>query len=275
LPRIPLLLLAFVCAGLLSGCQHKLAPDAAAAAFFDQVSAGKYKEAYASSAFGFQAIQTEELFQANTRELGLLGATSLQLGTPEIQGKIARLTASVQTAKGEKLQLVVTLHEEFGAWRVYSVKSPRSPATGLSENRFTLVGRGGGFETGDTQPPPDDKTLRRLVRDSLLEFNRAIRERSFSDLYKTVSAAWQAEVTEKQLQRAFQGFIDQDIDISIVSAQEPIFDGPPQIGSDEVMAVSGHYATQPFQISFTLKFVYEAPRWKLFGLDVRLLKPYE
>ena len=202
--------------------------------------------------------------------MGLIGGKSVQLGSPTVDEKTAKLSAEVVSAKGEKLPFVVTMARENGVWRLYSLKSPRDKETGHSENRFSIsaTGRGNSFQEALNEPIPDQDATRRLVRDALLEFNRAIRARSFTDFYAFVSSAWQAQLTEKQLQKAFQGFIDNHVDISGIADLTPQFDFPPWLTSEGLLMVRGRYATQPFQVYFELKFIYELPSWKLFGIRI-------
>jgi hypothetical protein len=47
-------------------------------------------------------------------------------------------------------------------------------------------------------------------------------------------------------------------------------DGPPAINTEGVLVINGHFHTAPYQVYFSMKFMYELPRWKLFGLDVNL-----
>ena len=58
-----------------------------------------------------------------------------------------------------------------------------------------------------------------------------------------------------------------NIDIKSLS---PVFDKPPEINSDGVLILNGHYNTKPLAIHFLLQFIYEFPQWKLYGLEVQL-----
>jgi len=44
------------------------------------------------------------------------------------------------------------------------------------------------------------------------------------------------------------------------------------VNSDGLLILAGHYDGHPYRIQFALKYIYELPSWKLFGLDVNLLK---
>ncbi len=259
---------------LLGGC-HKSAPNPTPAAqqFFILVSSGKFAEAYEATTFSFRALQTETAFEANCRDLKLTSARSLDLGAPEIQGRSAKMTGDLQIADGTSLKLIVKLEEERGAWRVSAVTTPRSLETGESDNRFTKLGRRSEFGDPASLPMPDEKTLKHMTQTYLLAFNQAVRERSFADFYETVAEDWKKELTEKQLQRAFQGFIDRGLDITAISNEDPIFDTPPQINGKGYLVLQGHYNTKPNLVLFDLKFTYELPEWKLYGIDLKLVAP--
>ena len=264
--------LAFLTVLLVAGCGEKSEPATAARQFLEGIAAGKLKEAYDAAAFGFRAQQTLPSFETRAGEMALRTPLAPEIGAPVITGDTAKLDARVVSRAGAATPLVVTLHREAGAWRVYSLKSPRSLETGLSENRFTLVGQGTGFHDATSQPLPDAKSVRRLIQETMTMFSDALQQRSFAEFYENVSVAWQKDLTQKQLQRAFQDFIDKGVNLQPVATLDPILDGPAQMTSDGLLLVSGRFPTQPLEVHFAFRFIYELPAWKLFGIDVNLQK---
>lgn len=254
----------------LHGCAPKSDPLSAAKQFFQQIDAGQTAEAYQSAAFGFQAQQTEKIFAQTIREMGLDEIASAEWEAPEISGREARVSVSVRTKSARNLPFIVTLVEESRAWKVYALRSPKPEGAGRSENNFSLVGKGAAFSDALSRPVPEEKEIKRLIQETLLRFDEAIRQKSFADFYAGVSAAWQRQLTQGQLQRAFQPFIDREVDLSNIRDTEVVIDAPPTINTDGLLLVSGHYPTSPYKVVFALKFVYELPRWKLFGIDVNL-----
>jgi len=170
------------------------------------------------------------------------------------------------------IPLIVTLVKQSGDWRVFSLRSPPSQETGISENRFSLVGKAPSFADAVTKPMPPENEIRQLVRENLLHFNEAIMSKSFDAFYDSVSAHWQEQLTKGQLQRAFQPFIDRNISIANIANATPVFDEPSAVNSEGLLVVTGHYDTQPYRVQFAMRFFYELPAWKLFGLDVNLVK---
>lgn len=274
LPLLRLVCMAAAVSALIftSGCQRKQDPAAATRAFFEMVGKGETAKAYESSSMNFKSLQSQTAFETTSKELGLVGEKEVQTGAPafEPDGRTAKVDATITTASGQVGKVVVTLVEETGGWRVYAIRTPKSVDTGLSQNIFSLVGKTASFTEPSSQSVPDPKAIRRLVTDALLEFNQAIEGQSFSGFYDYVSAAWQAQLTEKQLQNAFQSFIDNKVDISEIKNLEPVIDKPPLVSTDGLLIVEGHYPTKPLTTYFSLKFVYELPRWRLFGIDVTL-----
>jgi hypothetical protein len=106
-------------------------------------------------------------------------------------------------------------------------------------------------------------------------FNNAIQQKSFGEFYGSVSSKWRSTLTEGQLQRAFQPFVDQGVNMGGAVKTDPIFDPPPQITTEGLLLVTGHYPSKPYQVVFSLKYIYELPNWKLFGIDVNLRKSPE
>jgi hypothetical protein len=163
--------------------------------------------------------------------------------------------------------------DERGEWRLYSIRTPRSIETGLSANLFGVVGKGGSFTEPLNQPMPGEKEIPAMTAEALLMFNAAIQQGSFDDFYDNVARAWQSQLTKGQLTRAFQGFIDKKVNIAGIRDVEVVFDEPPTLTTEGLLIARGRYPTSPYQVQFALKFIYELPKWKLFGLDVRLAAP--
>jgi hypothetical protein len=256
----------------LAGCEKRADPLTAAQTFFNEISTGHAEDAYGSATFAFQAQRSSTTFSAAVKDMGLVNAAGADWGKPERDGHTVTIPVKIKTHEGTEIPLIVTLIDQTGAWRIFSLKSPPSQDTGLSENRFSLVGKAPSFSDAVTKPMPPENEIRQLVRDNLLRFNEAIASRSFDAFYDSVATHWQDQLTKGQLQRAFQPFIDQKINLGGVANATPIFDEAPAISSEGLLVVTGHYENKPYRIQFAMRFYYELPTWKLFGLDVNILK---
>lgn len=256
----------------LAGCAKKADPLTAAQTFFNEIATGHAEDAYRNSSFAFQAQRSATVFEAAVKDMGLTDFASAEWDKPERDGHTATIRVKIKTHAGTEIPLIVTLIDQTGAWRVFSLKSPPSQETGLSENRFSLVGKVPSFADAVTKPMPPENEIRQLVRENLLRFNEAISSQSFDAFYASVATHWQDQLTKGQLQRAFQPFIDQKINLGGIANANPVFDEPPAINSEGLLVLNGHYETKPYRVQFSMRFYYELPAWKLFGLDVNILK---
>jgi hypothetical protein len=162
---------------------------------------------------------------------------------------------------------------ERGAWRVFTVRAPRSVETGIAANLFGTVGRGAGFTDSVNQPMPTDAELRQLVEAALLLFDEGVKAGGFDRLYDEISATWRDQVTKSKMKRAFQTFIDRKISVAHIQGQAATFSEPPAVTTEGLLTARGYYPGEPHQVLFGMKFMYEPPKWRLFGLDVSLAQP--
>lgn len=255
---------------LLAGCAKKSDPAAATRTFFELIAAGKAADAYESATESLKAQQNDKFFAQTVKELDLVNFASMTNETPEIDRNSAKLRLEMTTKTGKRMPLIVTLVDERGAWRVHTIRTPKSMETGISANLFGAAGKGTTF--GDTlnQPAPDAQEVNRLIETHLLMFDEAIQQGSFDEFYERVSRGWQKQLTKGQLTREFQPFIDKKISLAGIRGREPVMEEPVSVTTDGLVITKGYYDTRPFRVLFTLKFIYELPKWRLFGMDVSI-----
>ena len=254
----------------LAGCSKKADPTAAARTFFELIAAGKAAEAYESATYGFKAQQTDKFFEQTAKELDLVNFASMTSEAAEVERNSAKLKIEMTTKAGKKIPLLLTLVDERGAWRVHAIRSPKSTETGLSANLFGTVGKGTAFVDALNRPMPDAKEINKLIETHLLMFDEAVQEGSFDRFYGRVSRAWQGQLTKGQLTREFQPFIDKKVSLAAIRGKEPVLDAPATLTTDGLVIAKGYYDTKPLRVLFTLKFIYELPKWRLFGMDVSI-----
>lgn len=269
--RLAFLLAVVLCLGACG--RPKPDPLRAANDFFLMIGQGrleKVQQAYESTSFAFRAGTSFKNFEATARELGLTaGPVSCNWLKAEPQDRDIRLTGEVKSADGKGVPIIVRLTLERGEWRVFSLRNP--DRAGKKEiDRFSLVGKGEAFNTAASHEMPPLETVQKLTRDSLLLFNEAIQRQDFAEFYSKVSQEWQEQLTLGQLQRAFQPFIDNRVDISSIEKLQPLFDKAPQVQSDGILIVEGHYPSKPLAAFFRLRFAYNFPYWKLFGVELQV-----
>jgi hypothetical protein len=263
------------CAIALAGCSKKQDPATSAKVFLALIEAGRTQEAYEGAALGLKEQQTLRFFEQTCKELGLGEYASMTSTPPAFDRNTAKLNVEIVTKSGGKQTFIVTLVDERGAWRVFSIRTPKSPQTGVSRNLFGTVGKGPAFTDALSRPMPTEGEVRQLLEDALLMFNAGVQEGSFDNFFEQIARSWQDQVTKGQITRTFQPFIDKRVDISGIRGVQPVFEEPPTITTEGLLTVKGYYPTQPLRVLFMMRFLYELPRWKLFGLDVSLVMPEE
>jgi len=257
---------------LLAGCtKHPVHnPRKAATEFLQKIGESRFQEAYDNTAFAFRAQTNFRSFQATAKELGLnAGTVSCNWRSEEIKDRDVKLTGELMSANGTTVPVRLTLIEERGEWRVFALRTPRERGN-QEDDHFSLLGKGGSFNSSANHALPSPKILNDLTLSSLLLFNDAVLQRSFGEFYSKVSLAWQNQLTTTQLKQAFQPFIDAKVDLSDIQKLQPVFDTPPEITSEGILNIIGHYDTKPVRTFFSLKFIYEFPYWKLYGIEVKI-----
>jgi hypothetical protein len=257
----------------LAGCDdspYSDSPRHAGNEFFLEIGESHFQKAYDNTAFAFQAQTTFKNFEAITREMGLsAGTVSCNWTKEEAMDREVKLTGDITAANGATIPAILTVIRERGSWRVFSMHIP-----GQSGNKdadpFTLLGKGASFSQLANREIPSEAALNKLALDNLLLFNSAIQKRSFGEFYSKVALAWQAQLTETQLKQAFQPFIDGKVNISGIRTLTPVFDVPPEINTEGILLLKGHYDTTPYSTFFVLRFSYEFPFWKLYGVEVQI-----
>ena len=249
---------------------HRVPPPRQAAdEFFLEIGENRLQEAYDATAFSFQAQSSFKSFEATAKELGLTaGNLSCNWTKEATKGDDIKLTGEVMTASGTTVAVSVTFIQERGAWRVFSLLTPNQGGK-KEEDRFSLLGKGDAFTRSVNQEMPNAQKTQEILERSLTLFGNAIKTQDFREFYSKVSQAWQNQLTEKQLQNAFQPFIDAKADIDIKTLT-PVFDTPPAINSKGLLVLIGHYDTKPYVTTFNLRLIYEFPLWKLYGVEVQL-----
>ena len=281
------LISALLClAACLTSCNRVLPaetnPESAANAFFASVANGDTRSAYDSSAFGFQAAQSYEAFNSNAVALGLIHAQPPVWTRKEIGPDEAKFHATVVNKSGAQVGLSIVLTPDAGAWKLFSLNTDFGIYNTASDNPFTLVGKGTGFNDVYHQPIPTNPEIIDLIHQTMTQFNSAVQKGDFHDFYNSVSQQWKdgardtgqpaAGVTATMLKDHFQAFIDNKVDISPVLASTPVFDNPPIINPDGLLRMDGHFDGPAFRVNFSLEYAYELPKWKLFGINVNVTK---
>lgn len=213
---------------------------------------GKVTEAYAATATGYRAQQDEDSFTAAVKQLGLTNYSSVSWQSRKRTNQEGMAEGTVTTKDGGTMPVSIQVVQEGGQWKVVGV-------------------RYGGVELVTIKAPaplPAEAELRRMVTETLLDFNQAIQARDFTTFYGKLSDLWKKETTAEKLRTVFHEFVDQKVDIGGIKNSNPQFAPPPVVNDKRVLVVEGQYPTEPSRVRFKLQYIRESAAWKLTAISV-------
>lgn len=234
--------------------------------FLAVLGSGSTSAAYGMASSTLRSSQSEEAFAQAVKGFGLDGYQSASWSNRQVQNDRGTLEGTARTKAGGAVPLTLEMIKENGNWKVLSVKGPQAGArTGPVIEK----------EVEDTEAKPalavpDSAAAAQLALASLMGFNHAVQQKSFTAFHAGISKAWQEEITPEKLLEVFQPFIDAEIDIALIGKLEPVFASPPAANDDGVLVLEGHYPTTPNKVYFKLKYIDEDGVWRLFGINVNV-----
>jgi len=118
---------------------------------------------------------------------------------------------------------------------------------------------------------PEEAEMEEIVKATLLDFDKALKNEDFSNFYDNISEPWQKETSPRQLKRLFQKFIDGGADLSSIRGMDADFTKRPAVREQlgyEMLEVEGRFDTSPRPTTFELKYIAEGEDWKLSAISV-------
>lgn len=294
----------------IGGCGEKRTARDAAAELHGLLAAKKFDEAYRQTAQAFRFTRSATYFEARVRELGIDEVRSVEWGEPGQQGRLSTVRGLFTLKDGNKLALQLVFTQEDG-WRLMEARSEPESGKGVVEDVFAVASRTAdtlNARSMEILEPiaaamPSESQLRQMVEDTLLKFNEALRNGGdFTAFYEDASDRWkfrgrdpqelqrrdtdpmnnENRLTAAALSRAFEAAVKAGVDLSAIRGRKLILNAPPRITSDGVLNLAGNFDVSvaqtnmpgvPRKLEFSLEYVRELARWKLFGITVRVVAP--
>jgi hypothetical protein len=225
--------------------------------FLALLNQGKVAEAYASTAEGFRAQQDPASFAAAVEQLGLADHSAVSWTSRRITNQEGAAEGTLTTKRSGTRPIAFQLIWEGNRWAVAGVRYGGVDLTSIKAPTL----------------PPSEAEAERMVAEALLSFNQAVKAKDFTAFYARLSDVWKTETTPEKLQRTFQVFVDQGIDIGPIRDLKPEFAPPPAVNAKGTLVVAGRYPTRPSQVGFELRYAREQGGWKLSGITVNVGKP--
>lgn len=171
-----------------------------------------------------------------------------------INGGRGSLIGSVTTETGGVVPVTLNFVKGEDGWKIYSIQKP-SP----------------GFQDEITNveiPSPEEQV--ELVSKSMYVFAESVNAKSMERFRSHVSRLWQKQFTVEKFDEAFKSFYELGVDLTVLDNFSPQFSSTPSIDEFGVLVIAGSYPTEPKQVHFEQKYIYEGLDWKLMGFSVNI-----
>ena len=172
----------------------------------------------------------------------------------QISGGRGDLEGEVITETGGVVPLKLLFVKENGAWKIYGIQKP---AAGLQTE-----------QTSQNIPAKVDQET--LVKHSMRDFGVSVNRKDMTHFHSIVSKLWQQQFTPEKFNEAFGSMFDKGLDFTVLEDFEPIVEPVTELGDNGELILKGYFPTQPNQVDFEQKYIYERPDWKLIGFHVNV-----
>lgn len=222
--------------------------------FFLAIKDGDVETAYSHLSDDFKADTSQAELVAFMKSNRLSDFDESSWQSRSVSGGRGELEGSITTTSGGVVPVALDFVKGQGGWKIYSIRKPDS---GLQT------------ETAEVQIPSEEDQVR-LVRDAMHVFAVSVNERSMAKFHAHTSNLWQRQFSIEDFDEAFGTFYQLGADLTVLDNFTPRFDAPASLGDDGVLRIAGHYPTEPDQLHFEQKYIFEGLGWKLVGFSANI-----
>ena len=122
-----------------------------------------------------------------------------------------------------------------------------------------------------TAATPERAAARELALATTLRFGKAIDSRNLAGFRAATAEAFQQRFSLQTFEQAFNGFIDQKINVLTVAGMDPVLttlEGGPD---GESLRLAGYFPTLPSRLNFDYSYTRVCADWQLSGIDVKVV----
>ncbi len=118
-------------------------------------------------------------------------------------------------------------------------------------------------------PLPLDEESSRLAIETFRDFAWAVKNKNFEPFYQKTSQLWKTNMTAAGIAKAFQVFMDKQIDLTNNQSM-PVFSEKPAINSENRLLLKGYFPQSGPMPYFEFYYTYEHPHWALTSISVSI-----
>ncbi len=239
---------------ILASCAHMGGMENVADDFFGAVNKNDYYTAYDLTSDDFQSIISPEGLKKFLKRSHLIDAEKLKWTSSNADNGVGFLSGKIISAGGKEIKIRMAFVEQNDNLRILSI---------------TRESSGNVATAGKLAMPGIDKIVE-LTRATFNDFAEAVNTADFNNFHNNISRDWKQQTTAPSLQELFGEFIDKKIDLTVIEDAKLVFSENPFLTGDGILKLKGIFIAEPWDVHFTLDYVYEFPDWKLFSLSVEL-----
>lgn len=246
-------------------------PDAADK-FLSKIAANDYDGALALTTPDFRASTDRAALEAFARGNGIDGYKSASWSSRSIENSVGTLEGEITVADGGVIPMTIQLVKTDGEWRIQNLNKASAGATTApapaSKPEAPAAEEPAAAAEEPAAPGVDEQV--QLVATTLAAFAESVNANDFTSLHALGSSAFQEQLSPEKLQEAFAGFVEQEVDLTVLDGMTPAMDDSSGIDGNGVLRLKGGYATEPSRTSFELQYVEEDGEWRLIDIKVNV-----
>jgi hypothetical protein len=202
----------------------------------------------------FKASTDEAALREFLTKGALLKFKEANWSNRQISGGRGELEGEVITETGGIVPLKLMFVKENDAWKIYGIQKPTA---GLQTR-----------QTSQNIPAKTDQVA--LIKRSMSDFGVSVNRQNMKHFHSTVSQLWQKQFTPEKFKEAFGSMFGKGLDFTVLEGFEPVVEPVAELGENGELILEGYFPTQPNQVHFKQKFIYEGLDWKLIGFHVNV-----
>lgn len=205
---------------------------------------------YTSSSFK-ETVSREEI-ERFIRQYNIYNYAGASWPYRKVSDKEAMLFGHIYLEDGAKLPMEINFVKEIGKWKIYKI-TKREISGVLPDDSLEI---------------PGDEELIEMTRNTMIELGLAVLNNNFDNFYASISFAWQAETSPKELSQAFSAFVEKDIDLTNTDSTGIVISKKPIISENGFLEFEVIYPARPQKAHIGLKYIHENMKWELIGIEI-------
>jgi len=218
--------------------------------FFLAVKSGNYDEAYSLLSADFKKDTSKSALKVYLEKNALHQSKRTRWNSKSIHSNRAKVIGSLTTETEMSIPIEVTFLKGT-EWKINSI---RKLLPGVNAEKQV----------------PSQEEQRSLVRENMHFFALSVKEHSMEKVYNKLSNAWKRQWTLDRFEKTFSSFYSLGNQLMVIDQVAPKFPDNATINKEDLLIIKGIYPTQPKQVFFEHKYIFEGLKWKLVGLEVEV-----